>query len=241
MAGELPQPLDELLELNGRDVLDIGCGAGRLARRLAAAGASVVGLDPSHAVLEQARHDLPAGAAVRYEHGEAQSLALPNASFDIAIFFNSLHHVPVAKMDAALGEAARVLRRDGVLYVQEPVPAGSAFELLRPVDDETDVRNRAREALTRASQGPFVSLARREVLLSVRHADFATLRARMVDVDPRRAAAFRECEPALRAAFERLGRAVEGGGLAFEQPSRVEVLGLAAARRDRERPQNPGG
>ena len=35
---------------------------------------------------------------------------VPDASFDVVIFFNSLHHVPAESMDAALLEAARVLR-----------------------------------------------------------------------------------------------------------------------------------
>ena len=38
--------LEELVEMDGRDVLDVGCGEGHVARRLSAAGARVTGIDP---------------------------------------------------------------------------------------------------------------------------------------------------------------------------------------------------
>src|SRR5687767_1587128 len=44
-----------LPELDGRNILDIGCGTGRVARALAARGASVVGIDFSERTIEYAR------------------------------------------------------------------------------------------------------------------------------------------------------------------------------------------
>lgn len=218
--------LDELVDVRGRDVLDVGCGEGALVRRLAAAGARVVGLDPLPAALEQARREDSPGFSARYLQGSAQALPFPNVSFDAVIFFNSLHHVPIESMDAALAEAARVLRHAGVLYVQEPLAEGSAFALLRPVEDETRVRGAARQALSRAVEGAFIQLDCREAVLTVHHADFGALRTRTLGVEPGRARAFKEQEPALREAFERLGRPVEGGGYEFEQPFRVHLFGL---------------
>lgn len=237
MAGEPTDPLDELLDVRGRDVLDVGCGGGWLVRRLAAAGARAVGVDPSGEALDRAREAPPAGVEVRYEQRAAEALAFADASFDVAIFFNSLHHVPVEAMDAALSEAARVLRPDGVLYVQEPVAGGSAFELLRPVDDETAVRRAAQGALERAAASTLVRLAHRDLTLTVRHADFPTLRARTVHVDPARADAFRAHEPQLRASFERLGRPLADGGVAFEQPFHIDLM---RPRRQRESPLSIG-
>src|SRR5688572_13307737 len=53
----LEEPLVERLmgEVEGLDVLDVGCGTGRHAIRLAAAGARVRGIDFSEAMLDQAR------------------------------------------------------------------------------------------------------------------------------------------------------------------------------------------
>ncbi|MFH1572272.1 MAG: class I SAM-dependent methyltransferase [Gemmatimonadota bacterium] len=58
---------ERLLALSPGDlVLDIACGAGRLARRLAALGARVVAFDHSEAFIARARERTPAGAAIEY-------------------------------------------------------------------------------------------------------------------------------------------------------------------------------
>jgi ubiquinone/menaquinone biosynthesis C-methylase UbiE len=216
--------LEELVELPGRDVLDVGCGEGALARRLTAAGARVVGLDPLAEALEKARAQSGDASSPSYVQGVAEALPFPAESFDVVIFFNSLHHVPPQAIVAALAEAARVLRPDGMLYVQEPLARGSAFELLRPVNDETAVRAAALGALDDAAEGLFVRLDSREITSWIRHADFATLRARVVSVDPERAERFDARQEELRAAFERTGRPVAGGGYEFEQAFRIELL-----------------
>lgn len=221
-AYEMP---DELLDVRGRDVLDVGCGEGWLVRRLASAGARTVGLDPLAIALERARRQGSSGPPARYVEGAAQALAFPSGSFDLVVFFNSLHHVPTESMDAALTEAGRVLRPSGVLYVQEPLAEGSFFELMQAVEDETRVRAAAHEALSRAAQERLVELACREAGATTSLADFDAFRALMISVEPARAAAFDEQDVALRAAFERLGRPVEGG-YEFDQPFRVNLFGL---------------
>jgi len=224
MPGEPNDVLGELLDVRGRDVLDVGCGEGELVRRLALAGARVVGLDPLAVAVARARDAASATPGVSFVEGSAQALPFPTGSFDVVVFFNSLHHVSVESMDAALAEAARVLRGSGVLYVQEPLAEGSFFELVRLVEDETEVRAAAQAALSRAtSEGRFAELARREAVITW-SLDFAGFRARMISVEPARAAEFDEHKPALRAAFERLGRPTKDG-YEFEQPFRANLFG----------------
>ena len=227
MPGEAYDALDELIEVHGRDVLDVGCGEGELARRLALGGARVVGLDPLAVALERARDAAAASATTSYVQGSAEALPFPPDSFDVVVFFNSLHHVPGESIDAALAEAARVLRGDGVLYVQEPLAQGSFFELVRCVDDETEVRAAAQDALNRArTEGRLVELASREAVITF-SLGFDDFRARMVSVDPTRAAELDEHDRALRAAFERLGRRVDDG-YEFDQPFRADLFGLGS-------------
>jgi ubiquinone/menaquinone biosynthesis C-methylase UbiE len=216
--------LEELVQIKDRDVLDVGCGEGYVARRLAEAGARVVALDPLPGAIEVARATAPEGPSLRYVEGSAEALPFADQSFDAVIFFNSLHHVALHAMELALDQAARVLRPGGVLYVQEPLAQGAAFELLRQIEDETGVRSAALEALAAVSEGPFESLSSREIVLTVRHADFAALRARTVSVDPARSSAFDARHEELQEAFERLGRPADGGGYEFDQPFRIEVL-----------------
>ncbi len=218
--------LDELLEVDGRDVLDVGCGDGWVARRLAGAGARVVGVDPQPEALDRARAGGTA-PGIRYLQAAAQELPLPEKSFDVVIFFNSLHHVPVAAMDAAIAEAARVLRPEGLLYVQEPLAAGEFFALISTIEDETEVRAQALAALERAGSGPFTEVARRDASMTVSIADFEALRKRMTGVDPARAAAIDADAAALRDRFERAGRPSDSGR-ALDQPIRVHLFKLAS-------------
>jgi ubiquinone/menaquinone biosynthesis C-methylase UbiE len=223
MSVEPTEILDELVEVRGRDVLDVGCGEGWLVRRLATSGARPVGLDPLAVALERARQQDPGAPPGRYLQGAAESLPFGDASFDVVVFFNSLHHVPVESIDAALAQAARALRPGGVVYVQEPLAQGAFFDLMRPVEDETPVRAAAQTALERAAAGSWRELARREAVIATELANFEAFQARMLSVDPARAAAFAEHESGLRAEFDRLAQR-SGERFVFDQPFRVHLL-----------------
>ena len=216
--------LDEVIgDVEGRDVLDVGCGAGWLVRRMAAAGARAVGVDPLAAALERARAERSQGT-LSYRLAGAQELPFEDASFDVVVFFNSLHHVPVAELDDAVREACRVLRPGGLLVVQEPLARGEFFELMRSVHDETDVRERAQEALDRCVRaGALTQTAQREADIATRLADFAALARKMVGVDPDRGPAIEAHEEHLRSAFEHAGHAV-ATGREFAQPVRMRAF-----------------
>src|SRR3954465_8278131 len=202
--------LDEVLPGGAPVVVDVGCGDGSLVRHLARRGARGIGVEGREEPLRRRREHAPAGGE-RYEQGVAQALPLDDATADVVVFANSLHHVPGDALDAALAEAARVLRPGGLLYVQEPVAEGPYFELLRPVDDETQVRAAARAAIERAA-GPALEPERRiEFDTDVVHPDFASFRDRVVLADPARAAAFGPLEARLRERFERTGEPPAGG------------------------------
>ena len=109
-------------EIAARDVLDIGCGGGGLARDLAARGHVVAGIDPAPQAVAAAEQLVP---EARFVIGGAEALPFADASFDAAIFLNSLHHVPVAQMPTALREALRVLRPGGEVVIVEPLAQGA--------------------------------------------------------------------------------------------------------------------
>ncbi len=99
------------------DVVDIGCGDGYLALEAGRWARSVVGIDRSRKVLARAE----ALAArrrvtnVRWKVGDITRLPLRDASVDVALLSQTLHHAE--EPAAALAEAARVLRPDGRLLV----------------------------------------------------------------------------------------------------------------------------
>jgi ubiquinone/menaquinone biosynthesis C-methylase UbiE len=209
--------------VRGREVLDVGCGEGWLVRRLAEHGAArVVGADPLEVALARARAQDPDGS---YVVAGAQALPFEDASFDATVMFNSLHHVPVEHMDAGLSEVARVLRPDGRLYVQEPLAEGPFFELIRSVDDETEVRGAARAALERAvAAGTLRELDTRTAVMTVRLGGFDAWRRHVASVEPSRVEAIDAQRPQLEEAFDRLGRR-DGDEHVFAQPVLVKLLG----------------
>jgi SAM-dependent methyltransferase len=102
--------LAEGLDLNGKDVLDIGAGLGFDSHRLALRGARVTALEFSPLLAESGRLNFP---HIRWIGGFSHFLPFADESFD-AVFCNAaLHHM--RDIPAAIAEALRVLRPGGTL------------------------------------------------------------------------------------------------------------------------------
>jgi ubiquinone/menaquinone biosynthesis C-methylase UbiE len=99
--------------LEHRHVLDIGCGCGvPVARRLAAAGHQVTGVDISDVQIERARSLVPDATFIR---ADAAVLDLPDESFDAVVCLYALIHMPLDQQPRLLHNIARWLRPGGWL------------------------------------------------------------------------------------------------------------------------------
>lgn len=108
----------------GEDVLDIGCGPGKLVRamgRQVGPGGSVTGVDPSaEAIAYNQRRD----PHHRYLRSPAQQLPLPDDGFDVVTCTFVMHHIAEPYRDAALNEMWRVLRPGGRLLLADAHSSG---------------------------------------------------------------------------------------------------------------------
>ncbi|MFE1320052.1 class I SAM-dependent methyltransferase [Kitasatospora phosalacinea] len=87
-----------------RTALDVGCGTGRFARRLAARGIAVDAVDPSAEAIAAAREltareltaaeGTAAGAGPRFRRADVTEVELPRGHYDFVSCLASLHHVP---------------------------------------------------------------------------------------------------------------------------------------------------
>lgn len=114
-------------EFGATDVLDIGCGTGTLATRLAADGITVVGVDPALASLEVARGK-PHAERVRFVHGVARDV-LP-LQVDLAFMTANVAQVFLTDEQWAdtLSAARDALRPGGRLVFESRVPGRRAWE-----------------------------------------------------------------------------------------------------------------
>jgi len=99
----------------GRRVLEIGCGSGMGLAYLQQRAASVVGGDPSEALLAEARRHLP---TIRLERLDAQQLPFPDQSFDVVLMLEVIYYIP--DLDRAFAECRRVVPTGGHLMVCLP-------------------------------------------------------------------------------------------------------------------------
>ena len=122
--GADPEYEEQILPIVDRElagaqrVLDVGCGEGQVARRVAELGTAVVGIDPTAAQLETAA---TRGGGVRYVRGMAETLPFGSGAFDAVVICLTLEHLD--PFEPAVVEVARVLASGGrfVCFLNHPL------------------------------------------------------------------------------------------------------------------------
>jgi 2-polyprenyl-6-hydroxyphenyl methylase / 3-demethylubiquinone-9 3-methyltransferase len=124
--------IDKAVSLNGKAVLDVGCGGGILSESMASLGAKVTGIDLGEKSIKVAQlHSLESGVALDYQVISVEDLAKKQpASFDVVTCLEMLEHVPnpasiieaCAKLVKPGGHVFAVI---GAEYVLNMLPRGT--------------------------------------------------------------------------------------------------------------------
>lgn len=217
------QLLHSLVDLDQHPkIIELGCGAAQLSRSLLARfpACNVNALEVDER--QHAKNLAKPQDGLHFLQAGAQAIPFGAEQFDLALMLKSLHHIPLDLIDQALAEVWRVLRPGGLLYVLEPVFAGTHNEILRLFHDEEKVRAAALNALNRAvANGAWHQQA--EVLfdMPVQYRDFADFEQRMIGVTYLNHSLDASTLAAVRSAFK---QHMGPDGAYFERPTRVNLL-----------------
>ncbi len=115
LAEEEIKAVKKHVSFDGKDVLEIGCGDGRITRKYWSVPKFLAAIDPDNEVLTEASKSLPESLSkdVKFQVGKAEKLDFTKDSFDVVFFTWSL--CCVQNPDRSLREAWRVLRPKGLL------------------------------------------------------------------------------------------------------------------------------
>lgn len=119
-------------------VLDLGCGTGRLALGMAAAGHAVTGVDPARASLDAARAK---PGADRVTWLEGTSAVLPGAAFDVAVMTSHVAQFVVSdeEWSQTLADLRRALVPGGRLAFDTRDPRARGWERWNPADSRREI------------------------------------------------------------------------------------------------------
>ena len=149
--------IDEFVKLDGKHILEVGCGDGRLTAFLAQKADKVTAIDPEKNQIKAAKAAVP---GVDFQIGYGEALAFPDESFDLVFFSYSLHHQDCS---AALSEARRVLNAKGEILIIEPTVDSEYTKLVTVFqNEEPALLSKAQKAIEPFSKG----LSRQDVFVA---------------------------------------------------------------------------
>ena len=135
---------NRLLTLDGKHILELGCGSADITRNIANSGEKrkITALEVDE-LAHNKNLQITDLRNVTFVLAGAQQIPLEDESVDVVFMFKSLHHIPQELMGPSMQEIRRVLSPGGLAYISEPVFAGDFNEVLRLFHDEQEVRQAA--------------------------------------------------------------------------------------------------
>lgn len=214
---------NRLLSLDGKHILELGCGGADHTRDIATSGADrkVTALEVDQ-VAHEKNLQITDLANVIFELAGAQDIPLEDESVDVVFMFKSLHHVPLELMEPAMHEISRVLKPGGLAYISEPVFAGEFNEVLRLFHDEQKVRLAAFNTVKKAVDDGLFSLVEETFFNSpMKFAGFAEFEEKVIKATHSDHSLDEELFDLVKQRFE---QHIGDDGAHFLAPIRVDLL-----------------
>ncbi len=176
--------IENALSLDGKHILELGCGSASLTRSIASTGQDRTIIATEVDKIQHKKNlQIDDLENVSFIAAGGEDIPAEDGTFDIVFMFKSLHHVPMELMDQTLSEIHRVLKPGGLAYLSEPIFDGDFNELLCLFHDERIVLKAAFEAIEKAIADNRFSLMEEIVFYTPRHyADFATFEEQIINV-----------------------------------------------------------
>lgn len=116
---------DLMGNVKGQRVLDLGCGTGRYCALLAEQGASVVGIDPSPVMIEEARKKVNERCQFELHQGTLGDIQFPDEHFDLIVSALTFSHIP--ELEPVFKEMVRILKKGGRIVISDFHPYWPVF------------------------------------------------------------------------------------------------------------------
>ena len=152
--------LVETLNLNDKTILEIGCGAAEMTKKIANNGFNrkIIACD-----IDEVQHEKNLKLNienVEFRLCSAQNIDAEDNSIDFIFMFKSFHHIPKEFMKHAISEIKRVLKPNSLAYICEPLFYGEQNDLTSIFHDEEQVRIDAFETIKKAVEDEELKLFR---------------------------------------------------------------------------------
>ena len=110
--------IDQYMEIEGKTILDFGCGSGRWVEFFCNLGAKYIGADISDEMIELSNSRYPGQEFIALQDN---TMPLADDSCDCVFSIAVIHHNRPPEQEAILSEIARVLKPNGYLFLFEAV------------------------------------------------------------------------------------------------------------------------
>ncbi len=213
----------EVLSLDDKHILELGCGTAELTRSIAEKGkntkVTALEVDKRQHEKNLSLTDLP---NVSFQMGGAEAIPVEDQSQDIVFMFKSLHHVPEDKLGKAMLEISRVLKPGGIAYISEPIFDGDFNELIRLFHNEEMVRQTAFNAIEKTVSEGVLSL-NREIFFNTKvyFENFSDFESKVLNVSHTNHQLSNEIFEKVR---EQFNLNLTSTGAYFTAPMRVDLL-----------------